>query len=112
MNDQIESEIVANGSVGADGTIVVARGFTYSAAAHTADTAGIYNLVLDRACNSAECVVQVTPRTTEGIAFSTVHTSDTVKQVNARTIDAHGAIAPADCAFDVTVVRNSGGVGR
>ena len=110
MQNAIESELVAAASILDTGAIVIARGLTYSAAQHVIDGAGVYGLTLDRAIDALECVIVVTPRTHADVAASVVHTSDTVKTVNIRTI----AAAPAahEAPFDVKVYRISGGVGR
>lgn len=105
MASKILSDVVAAGSVAADGSVVVCRG-----AVPAKTGAGVYTLTLDEAIDAIECVVTVTPRTTPDIAPSVVQTSDTVKTVNMRTIAA-GPVA-ADCAFDFKVERISGGVGR
>ena len=105
MQNAIETEVVAAGSVAQNGTAVITRG-----AAPARTGAGVYTLTLDRDIDAAECVVHVTPRTTPDIAPSVVQTSDTIKTVNMRTIAA--APAAADCEFDFVITRISGGVGR
>ena len=104
------ADVVASASIADNGAVITARGCTYSAAQHVIDTAGIYGLILDRAIDALECVVIVTPRTHADVAASVVHTSDTIKTINVRTI----AAAPAvhDAPFDVNVYRISGGPGR
>jgi hypothetical protein len=107
MQNLALGEIIAAGSVAANGTAVVARGF---APATTGN--GVYTITLDRLCNVAECVVQVTPRTTGSVAPSVVHTTDTVKTVHLDLIGAIGAHTPTNCPFDIVVYRVSGGAGR
>jgi hypothetical protein len=109
ISSRFLSELVAAGSVAADGSVVIARGFTSVAAGHAA---GIYPLTLDQQIDAAECVVQVTPRTTANIAPSVVQTTDIIKTVNMTTIETGAGRVAADCAFDVAVWRISGGAGR
>lgn len=106
MFDNVLADLVAAGSVAADGSSVNCRG----AAPATTGT-GVYTVTLDRLADATESLVLVTPRTTADIAASVVHTSATVKTINFKTITTGGGVA-ANCAFDFAVIRLQAGTGR
>ena len=103
--DNIMFECDAAGSVGSDGSTVVVRG-----ALVARSNTGIYTVTLDKLADATNSIFLVSPRTTGDIALSVVHTSATVKTINARTIAQ--TTAAADCAFDFACIRITGGTGR
>jgi hypothetical protein len=107
MQNNVETEVVAAGSVAANGTVVFARGGTLARSG-----AGIYTITLDKELAAAESAILVTSRTTPDVAFSVTHTSNLVKTINGTKIGAAGDHAATDCPFDVLCYRVSGGAGR
>ena len=103
--DNTRIELIAAGSCGSNGTAVVARGCAFARTG-----TGVYTVTLDKLLGAADALCFVTPRTTGDIAASLVHTTDTVKTVNMRSIIA--TPAAADCAFDVAIFRLANGTGR